>query len=404
MISKVAYEKGHVELEFPAMLDSKKDKGRPNLAEEMPLRYFALIAGEPLVDETDLKVSTIQVFRTGKFKHPVYGQFTITPEDLSAMVANFKANRPKSPTELVVDYEHMSAMGSQVSPAAGWVKSLEVRGNALFATVEWTDKAAEMVKSREYRFISPEWHMHYRDKESGKDLGPTLMAIALTNRPFIEGMAPVMLSEGVTGQVVTDICENMPGDISAKAVPSDELLGQTPAKAKALVEDAGENMTQEVALEEKLRTMLGLGPDGDIVAAVKALMDKGSQTEQAKQAAEAKLAEVTTAKETAEASLLASNAKILAAEVDMDVSQAVKDNLLLPKQVPWAKAMRAKDPEGFKAFLAVAPKVGPDGRIVGREDGEGNVTLTETEVKIGEKMGVSKEALLTQKKADKASK
>ena len=90
-------------------------------SDDQTLRWLSLVGAEQL-DETN--ESVVQVFRTGKFKHPLYGTFVITDADLDCMEANFKASRPKAPTELVVDYEHMSAVGNQIAPAAGWVKGL----------------------------------------------------------------------------------------------------------------------------------------------------------------------------------------------------------------------------------------------------------------------------------------
>lgn len=148
-----------------------------------------LVEGEPAT-------STPQVLRTGTFYHPHYGKFTITVADLENMLANFTSKRPKAPTEMVVDFEHMSVADPPVvAPAAGWVKGLKVEGEALFATVEWTEDAADKIRKKEYRFISPEFSLNYRDKESGKSIGATLVAVALTNRPFLEGMLPVVLSE-----------------------------------------------------------------------------------------------------------------------------------------------------------------------------------------------------------------
>ncbi len=147
--------------------------------------------------------SIIQVLRTGTFYHPIYGKFTVLSEHLANMVNNFKLKRPKHPTEMVVDYEHMSAPASpvQMAPAAGWVKGVEQRGNELYCTVEWTEAAATKINNKEYRFISPEFSLNYRDKETNQALGPTLIALALTNRPFVEGMQPVALSDEVAGAV-----------------------------------------------------------------------------------------------------------------------------------------------------------------------------------------------------------
>lgn len=141
---------------------------------------------------------TIQVLRTGVFHHPEYGQFEITDEILDSMVRNFKEVAPKAPTEMVVDFEHQSTKGV-VAVAAGWVKDLVHQDGGLFAIVEWTEEAAEMIRSDQYRFISPQFALEGEDKETGDKIGAELLSVALTNRPFIEGMDPVILCETVAG-------------------------------------------------------------------------------------------------------------------------------------------------------------------------------------------------------------
>jgi phage I-like protein len=162
------------------------------------LRY--LTDGVALVEGTNR--STVQILRTGIFHHPAYGKFTITQDILDTMVVNFHEHRPKSPTELVVDWEHLSsAEPPQKAPAAGWVKDVTTTEGKLFAEVEWTEQAVGEIGKGEYRFISPEFNLHYKDKETGKDIGATLLSVALTNRPFIEGMSPVMLSERLADNI-----------------------------------------------------------------------------------------------------------------------------------------------------------------------------------------------------------
>lgn len=175
-----------------------------DLRESTTLRYVS-----PLIALQDTKPATskIQVFRTGTFYHPNYGKFTITREALQTMIDNFQSSRPKPPTEMVVDYEHMSiAEPPQLAPAAGWVKGLSMNGSndALFALVEWTAEAAAKIRSNEYRFISPEFSLNYKDKETNKNIGPTLLSVALTNRPFLEGMQPVILSRELASMVMSE--------------------------------------------------------------------------------------------------------------------------------------------------------------------------------------------------------
>lgn len=413
------------------------------------MRYASLVAAESVDASNE---SMVQIFRTGVFKHPVYGKFTVTDSDLDSMEANFAAHRPLSPTELVVDYEHMSAKGDQIAPAAGWVKGLVRKAGELFAKISWTQKAAGMIRAGEYRFISPEWQFNYRDKSSGKDIGPALLSIALTNRPFIEGMQPVSLSESMLlAEWDVAYINNLPDssfgyvepgekDAEGKTVPrtnrhlpyrnadgsvsldhlrnalarldqtsiSPEAKAQARRKLEAAANEAGvgssgqdeSNKAQEVnPLEKQIREMLGLAEGDDVIAAIKALKAKADSATQEVTAAKA-------AKEAAETSLKAkdtelkvANGKLMATEVQADVDQALKDGHILPKQVEWAKSMRARDPEGFKAFVASAPKLGPNGAILGKESVE-DVTLTATEIAIAGRMGVSKDQLIAQKKAD----
>lgn len=155
------------------------------------------VSGNLVLDEEGIR-SKVQIIRIGTFYHPEYGKFTISEDHLDNMVNNFGTVRPVAPTEMVIDYEHMSVAEPPVkAEAAGWFKSLERIGDALFAAIEWTADAAKSIKEMKYRFISPEFNLHYKDKETGKDVGATLISAALTNRPFLEGMEPVALSEGV---------------------------------------------------------------------------------------------------------------------------------------------------------------------------------------------------------------
>jgi phage I-like protein len=94
----------------------------------------------------------------------------------------------------VIDYEHQTLLtdkNGQPAPAAGWFSALNWReGQGLFATgVEWTPRAAEMLKAGEYRYISPVFEYDARTGE----VQDVRMA-ALTNNPGLSGMQAVALS------------------------------------------------------------------------------------------------------------------------------------------------------------------------------------------------------------------
>jgi hypothetical protein len=140
--------------------------------------------------------SWIQIARTGSFTSNRYGQFSITRDDLAQMLHNFNNVTPKAPTELPIDYDHLSMDPKRPGDgiAAGWMKKLELRNNGdeLWAEAEWTEDGADRIRKREYRFISPSFvkdHVH----KDGRKIGTTLIASALTCHPFLEGMSALTL-------------------------------------------------------------------------------------------------------------------------------------------------------------------------------------------------------------------
>lgn len=135
-------------------------------------------SGESLVE---LKVAVV-----GKWSGHYNGCFEITEKSLQEIKANFD-NRLN---DCVIDYEHNS-LNSTENPAAGWIKSLEIRENALFANVAWNKKAKEFIKNGEYKYLSPAFQMHYKDPRSGVDCGVFLHSVALTNTPFLDSLGEV---------------------------------------------------------------------------------------------------------------------------------------------------------------------------------------------------------------------
>ena len=94
-------------------------------------------------------------------------------------------------TDHVIDYEHQTlsaAKNGMAAPAAGWFKRLEWReGDGLYVTdARWTDRAAAMIKAKEYRFISPVFTF---DKD-GRVID--VLHAALTNNPALDGLTELV--------------------------------------------------------------------------------------------------------------------------------------------------------------------------------------------------------------------
>jgi len=168
-------------------------------------------------------------------------EFSITLEDLEEIVQNFNKRRNG---EINVDYDHASEMpevgaGGPV-PSAGRVVKLEApeevrnqrleirsqeKGNGvngqratnqgrssidnrqsaignsldsrfiLYGWYEPTGRARQLIEGGEYRYISPAINWAGRDKRTGKVDGTTLTSVALTNRPFLEELPQIRLSD-----------------------------------------------------------------------------------------------------------------------------------------------------------------------------------------------------------------
>ena len=149
-------------------------------------------------------------------------EFAITRRDLEEIVRNF---RERQNGEINVDYDHASEMPEVAAggpvPSAGRIVRLDApelangsgesgvgsRGNTdtriptpysrffLYGWFEPTPRARELVKNREYRFISPAIDWAARSKQTGKPQGTTLTSVALTNRPFLEELPQIRLSD-----------------------------------------------------------------------------------------------------------------------------------------------------------------------------------------------------------------
>ena len=140
-----------------------------------------------------------QVARYGDFAGHPQGPFRFDAKTFAEIVTNFNATANR---RVPVDYEHTSEVhpenvAQEGIPAKAWVVDLDDRGDAgLWGLFEWVDaKAVSYVRAGQYRYLSPAVVFGARSKETGKPIGARLTSVALTNHPFLDGMAPVTASE-----------------------------------------------------------------------------------------------------------------------------------------------------------------------------------------------------------------
>jgi len=137
----------------------------------------------------DKNVSTIQAMPLGSYEHPVHGKIDFTPDKLKQFADN--VNNKVRGQDLDIDYDHKQ----QTAEAAGWVQAAESTDKGLNLKVEWTKKAAERIRNKEYRYFSPEFTDEWQHPKTGAKHQNVLFGGALTNRPFLKDILPVNLSE-----------------------------------------------------------------------------------------------------------------------------------------------------------------------------------------------------------------
>jgi len=131
----------------------------------------------------------VQLLRPGVWDHPKHGTLIIDDKVINGMIANF--NNHVRGIDLAIDEDHQAEKG-----AAGWFKGLENRGqDGLWALIEWTSRGVELIRDKIYKYLSAEFDWDWINEETGKNYKYVLFGAALTNRPFIKGMAAVNLSE-----------------------------------------------------------------------------------------------------------------------------------------------------------------------------------------------------------------
>ncbi|WP_084524425.1 phage protease [Lutispora thermophila] len=229
------------------------------------------------------------------------GDFYVDKSSYNLISQNFISRK----IDLVIDYEHQTLKDVQ-APAGGWIKSLILKNDGIYAKVEWTPKAIEYLRNKEYRYLSPVVLVNKGNKKA-----VALHSVALTNTPAIDGMEAIInsLDNNIKG------AENM--DISGK-------------------EENKKTVEQSANIQDELQAIikeLGLKPDSElqeILEAIQAL--KNSKTE----------SEIIVNKLKAEK---------IRNESDELVQIALSIGQISEEQKEWAVSRCMEDIDGFRMFV-----------------------------------------------------
>jgi phage I-like protein len=276
-------------------------------------------------------------------------KFSLTDTDVQQLVGNF---RKRQNGEVVIDYEHASerpevAKGDAI-PAAGWLKAMSDAADGdgiLWGQAELTDKARGMIAAKEYKYLSPFIDRTIIDKQTGKPQGSTLTSIALTNRPFLEAMPAIALSDGWVVETATEKEKSMP-------VKRLVLTDRATSMVRAILEDNSETV---LAVE-------GLAAEPKIV-----------RLSDVKRTADGRF-DFIALSEVEEGTVIAKEV-IHAINVQSELDAAVQTTKITPAQRPLYEKLALSDLGSFRKLVATLPaQLDLTERGIGGE-GEGGIDL-----------------------------
>lgn len=282
--------------------------------------------------------------------HSQKGDFVVDDESFELIRKQFKDRR----LDLVIDYEHQTLADVQ-APAGGWIKDIYRGPDAIMAKVEWTQKAEEYLKNKEYRYLSPVVLVRKRDQKATE-----IHSVALTNTPAIDGMFAIVnslniddISEGGETMNLKELAkllglpetatEEQIKAAAAEAAKAAEQLKELETKAPGGSET--EPGVNEVVANSTILSMLDLKPDAkteEVAATIMALKVGGVDTQK---------------------EVLALKKQMQEKDAGEAVALALKDGKITAAQVEWARAYALKDADGFKKFTELAPAAVPQGKF-----------------------------------------
>lgn len=339
----------------------------------VPAKFALAAAPAAEADEVEKKgqrYAWIQISKVGAWNGHNSGPFRLSRSDFESAIAEL--DRQSNPISF--DYEHASASCIPThSPAAGWTKQLEIRGEPgqeeLWAYTRLTKRAVQEIQDDEYRFISPTWMFNHPDRTLGDEriVPASLHSVALTNVPFFDGMQPITLKSQMSRLASIGRLASVALAAGAKGTQMATDPNKTPSEPPPPAE-APESEQDDTAIVERMMQVLGLGDR----AALGAWMDeqekggKPAPAEASATEAALSLAVAQTRRDQEELEQLRRE------KAEREVRELVATGRALADEEPALLDLRLKDRELFIKLTATRKPTVP----VGRESRVGTKTPT----------------------------
>lgn len=273
--------------------------------------------------------------------------------------------------DLPIDWEHATekkAPRGEPAPAAGWIKAMEIRAGAIWGRIEWTDKGADDVTNKRYRYLSPVFVYTVSDLRIVR-----LTSAGLTNQPNLHLTA---LNSETLGHENPQPEEKENGMDFLKALC--QALGLADGTSEEQVIAKVKDLKNDLATAENRAQTPDLGkfvPRSDYDAA----MERASNAEQ---------------------KIKDQEAKALDDEIDSAINQALKDGKITPASKDYHVAQCRSDGglDRFKEFVKSAPVLGNGTDFENKDLNQGKGALTNEDKAVCQQLGITEEEFLTTKK------
>ena len=117
------------------------------------------------------------VIYVGRWDHSQYGKFEVKLSDLQEIISNFEAGLPLR-GGIPIDEDGVHTVRGE--GAFGWVEKLEIRDDALWAGIKWTQDGIVAIEDGRYKYLSASFYIG----ENPHAKTSVLEAGALCTRPF----------------------------------------------------------------------------------------------------------------------------------------------------------------------------------------------------------------------------
>lgn len=196
----------------------------------------------------------------GEWQGHSAGPFAFNGDVFGRILDNFDAQK----NTVSWTYEHPEKWMGTPIPSAGRTRQLQVRGDGskdtdgLWGLVEWTPKAAEMIRGGEYKYCSVVVDLEGIDRVTNEPVGCVLFEVGLTDTPFIDGQQPITLSRtpratethmskdkmkallalakktGTTADALQSVMDEVAAALDMDASDTDEIVARVKAIADAI--------------------------------------------------------------------------------------------------------------------------------------------------------------------------